>query len=281
MAQHFHNKKVSTFFMLAFFFCLNPAKADSLLTIVIDDIGHSYKYGSKALSLPGNLTYALLPYSAHAQKLYQIGLTSNKEFILHSPMQSIDNRLITKHTLHIHMTEKQFASQLQNQLAQFPFIKGINNHMGSLLTRHAGYMDLLMRELTTKRNLYFLDSRTSEQSVAIQLATEHSIPHLSRDVFLDNEPTSDAINRQFDQAIELSKAQGYAVVIGHPYPATIKVLSQRIPQLSESAIKLVTASTLISRLQEQANEKSTDTTGTGLRRTGSNHAYRLAQKSRH
>ncbi|MDH5393299.1 MAG: divergent polysaccharide deacetylase family protein [Gammaproteobacteria bacterium] len=275
-------KKAGTLLVLAFFIGFNfSANATSFLSLIIDDIGHNYNDGNTALSLPGKITYALLPYSAHATALSAIGLKNNKEFILHSPMQSIDNRLITRHTLHIHMSEQQFTQQFHAQLDQFPFIKGINNHMGSLLTRHPGYMDLLMRELKDNRNLFFLDSRTSERSVALQIASEHDVPTLKRDVFLDNDPSLQAINRQLDQAIRIAKTNGYAVVIGHPYPSTLNVLQKRLPELEKSDIKLITASSLITKLQEHDNEKSTDTARSGLRGTRSRHPYRLAQKSRH
>jgi len=264
MFSYFHHKKASKF-LLAFFILNSSATlSESYLSIIIDDIGDQYQLGKEALSLPGNLTYALLPYSPYANKLSEYGLNRSKEFILHSPMQSVDNRLKTSHTLHMHMTEQQFVQQLKNQLTQFPFIKGINNHMGSLLTMHPGYMTLLMQQLKTYKTLHFIDSRTTANSVAQKIAIEHKIPALKRDVFIDATADIHSINFQLDRAITIAKNNGHAVAIAHPYPNTLNVLKQRLPLLPESAIKLLTTSALIKKLSEPTHEKNTNTLSAGL-----------------
>lgn len=263
--QVFRLMKKASIFLLAFFiFIPVNAYAQSYLTLIIDDIGDDFHNGKQAIELPGPLTYALLPYSPHAQKLAALGIKSNKEFILHSPMQSVDSRLHTEYTLHMHMTELQFKQQLQSQLSSFPFIKGINNHMGSLLTMHPGYMKILMQELKQYKSLYFIDSRTTAHSIALKVAQEHNIPSVKRDVFLDSETGIQFINHQLDQAIKLSRTKGYAVAIAHPYDNTLKVLKQRLPKLISSDIKLLNASTLIKKLWENNNEESTDTLSAGL-----------------
>lgn len=258
MFNYFQSKKASNYLLAFFIFYSGNSFSASYLSIIIDDIGDQYHYGKQAIMLPGQLTYALLPYSTHAKTLSKIGLKKNKEFILHSPMQSVDNRLQTKNTLHMHMTESQFVNQLQNQIRQFPFIKGINNHMGSLLTMHPGYMNILMQQLKSKPALYFIDSRTTPQSVALKVAQENNIPTLKRDVFIDTHQDIASINKQLDRAISLSIKNGYAVAIAHPYPATLQVLKKRLPQIEKSETQLITASTLIKKLSEQSNEKSTD-----------------------
>jgi len=264
MFNCFQSKKASHYLLAFFIFYSGNSFSTSYLSIIIDDIGDQYQSGKQALMLPGKLTYALLPYSTHANELSKIGLKSNKEFILHSPMQSVDSRLKTNNTLHMHMTETQFVTQLQNQIAQFPFIKGINNHMGSLLTMHPGYMTLLMQQLKTNKSLYFIDSRTTVHSVALTIAKENNIPTLKRDVFIDTHQDTKSINSQLDRAIKLSKNNGYAVAIAHPYPVTLQVLKKRLPEIENSDIKLVTASSLINKLSELSHEKSTDTLSAGL-----------------
>lgn len=264
-------KKAMQILLLAFFvfFTLN-SKAEPLLTLIIDDIGTQLSNGKQALSLPGDITYALLPFSKHASELAKIGLDLNKEFILHSPMQSIDNRLINEQTLHIHMTNKQFKQQLNKQLTIFPFIKGLNNHMGSLLTTHPAYMKLVMQELK-RNNLFFIDSRTTTKTIASKIALENNIPTVERDIFLDTDQSFISMRKQFTSAINLAKKNGHAVVIAHPYTNTLKFLQTHIPKLIHSNIKLVSASTLIESLSDNSHEKSTNTTSAGLRRTRSHY----------
>ena len=262
--QRSSTTKKASLLLLAFFVLISSkVSATSYLSIIIDDIGDHYKNDTQALALPGAFTYALLPYSRFAKKLATNNTDPEKEFILHSPMQSIDSRLQQEHTLHMHMTEKQFRHQLIKQIKQFPFIKGINNHMGSLLTMHPAYMSLLMQTIKQQGPLYFIDSRTTVHTVAEQVAYENKIPVLRRDVFLDavNEPSF--IHQQLDEAIKLANRRGYAVAIAHPQPETITVLKHRLSALKQN-IKLVPVSTLIKKITEPSHEKSTGTLSAGL-----------------
>jgi len=261
---HFIDTKKASHLLLAFFvlFC-TKVSASSYLSIIIDDIGDHYKNDSQALSLPGAITYALLPYSPFAKKIAKENTDPNKEFILHTPMQSIDSRLQQVHTLHMHMTEKQFKQQLINQIKQFPFIKGINNHMGSLLTMHPAYMTLFMKTIKQQGPLYFIDSRTTVHTVAEKTAHENKIPVLRRDIFLDAVNDKSFINQQLDSAIKLANKKGFAVAIAHPYPETIAVLRKRLSKL-RTDIKLVPVSSLIKIISEPSHEKSTGTLSAGL-----------------
>jgi len=263
MPRYFLTKKAS-YLLLAFFVLISSkVSASPYLSIIIDDIGDHYKNDTQALALPGAITYALLPYSRFAKKLAKKNKDPEKEFILHAPMQSIDSRLQQNHTLHMHMTEQQFKQQVINQINQFPFIKGINNHMGSLLTMHPAYMSMLMQTIKQQGPLYFIDSRTTVHTVAEKAAHENKIPVLRRDVFLDavNEPSF--IHQQLDSAIKLANSRGYAIAIAHPQPETIAVLRARLLTL-ERNIKLVPVSTLIKKITESSHEKSTGTLSAGL-----------------
>ncbi len=60
--------------------------------------------------------------------------------------------------------------QLNANLASIPHIRGVNNHMGSLLTQHLGHMDWLMQALERRGDLYFIDSRFG---CAIAIAHPH------------------------------------------------------------------------------------------------------------
>ena len=103
--------------------------------------------------------------------------------------------------------------------------------MGSLLTQQPQPMAWLMTELK-RRQLYFIDSRTTTLTVAAQQAEAHRVPHLQRKVFLDNERDIAAIERQFEKLLTQARRNGYAVAIGHPYPQTLAVLQRQLPTLA-------------------------------------------------
>src|SRR5690606_23829095 len=110
-----------------------------------------------------------------------------------------------------------------DNLAAVPHVRGVNNHMGSLITRHPGHMTWLMQDLA-RDGLFFVDSYTHPQSVALEMAREGGVPAARRDVFLDHVAEPEAIAHQFRRLLARARSDGHAIGIGHPYPATLAFL---------------------------------------------------------
>ncbi|WP_051514463.1 divergent polysaccharide deacetylase family protein [Nitrincola nitratireducens] len=220
--------------------------------IVIDDIGQSLEYGRAAIELPGPLTFAFLPYTPHATVLSQLAEATGKDVILHAPMANIAGIPIGKGGLYPHQSESELKNELKKSLDSLPLVLGLNNHMGSLLTQNEQSMRWVM-EVAAERDLFFLDSRTTPNSVAFRMAQKQGIPSLTRDIFLDHEITYEFVDQQFSKAIELAQEKGHAIIIGHPYPVTIDYLATALPRLDELGIQLVAASAF---LQQQSDIKA-------------------------
>lgn len=197
------------------------------------------------MQLPGPVTYAFLPHTPYSKSMARAAYATGKEVMLHLPMQAMRANLLGPGGLTLDMSRKQFKQTLHSSLESVPHVVGLNNHMGSLLTRHPGHMKWLMEEIKQLNNLYFIDSRTTHHTVATQLAKEHQIPTRERDVFLDDDPNPDAITKQFARLVEKAIKYGSAVGIGHPYESTLDVLMVMLPQLEEMGIELVPASQLV------------------------------------
>ena len=194
--------------------------APPTVMIVIDDIGHNYELGRQAIALPGPIHFAILPHSSFGVELAKLAHQQGKEILLHTPMSTINGRSAGPGELNTSQNQRQFINTLNHNISSIPHLQGINNHMGSLLTQKREPMSWLMREVK-RRQLYFLDSRTSPLTVAEETAKHFDIPNLKRDVFLDNERRPQAIQQQFEQLLALAQQNGHAVAIGHPYPETI------------------------------------------------------------
>lgn len=209
------------------------------ISIIIDDLGYRLDEGRQVIHLPGPLAYAVIPHTPYGRHLAEEVHAAGKEVMLHAPMQSMEDSPSSDGELLLDMDREEFVTTLMAGLDAVPHAIGINNHQGSLLTRHPGHMAWLMRAMETRGGLFFVDSRTTQQSVAEQLAHEYQIPALRRDVFLDHEANEDFIRSQFQRLIDLAKRRGYAVAIGHPYPETILVLRELLPQLPGMGVKLI------------------------------------------
>ena len=206
-----------------------------VLALVIDDLGYSFEPGRKALELSGDHTYAILPDAVYSRKLARHAYQLDREVILHLPMQSINsNAAHEPGALNEAMDEDELTLKVHSLLASVPHIRGVNNHMGSHLTEYDFFMRPVMDSIRSYNpSLYFLDSRTSPRSVAYSQALEAGLDTISRDVFLDNELSLEAINRQYDIWLAQAREQGFAIAIGHPHANTLEVLQKRLAESGE------------------------------------------------
>ena len=223
----------------------DTAYAASKIAIVLDDMGYSYRSGSAALKLEGEITYAFLPKAPYTKRLAKKAHKRGKEIIVHLPMQSMTGHALDEGALVMDMTRRHFYKTLLQDIDAVPHAVGANNHMGSLLTRPPGAMQWLMTGLKSYGNLYFIDSVTSDDSVAGRIAKESEVPTAKRDVFLDHDRNRKTIERQFKRLLRTAKKRGSAIGIGHPYPETLAVLRKMLPKLAQHGVVLVKASKLV------------------------------------
>lgn len=227
------------------------AAADAKLAIIIDDLGYNLRLGQRTTDLPGAFTIAVLPFTPHGRELAELAHKRGKEIMLHAPMSNHHNYPLGRGGLVSGMERAEFLRILRQNLGDIPHIKGVNNHMGSLLTEQAEPMRWLMQELQSHR-LYFVDSRTSALTQALIEAERINLPSRKRDVFLDDKRDSQHIRQQLDLALKKARQQGSAVAIGHPYPETLAVLKDIQPLLVQYDVSLVPVSALVTDFSSPA-----------------------------
>jgi len=213
------------------------------LAIVIDDMGNSF-HDLRALRLPTAITFSILPYTPHAKNISSIATKQGREVLLHVPMQAkAHNEKLGKGALMLTMQENEFKAELKKAVNYLPDATGVNNHMGSALTEHIKPMQWAM-EILNKQGLYFLDSRTTAQTIAESTAQISGTPALRRHVFLDNIKTNKAMEEQFQRAIKLGEEHPAVVIIAHPYPETLRFLARKFKQKNTN-IELVSLQELL------------------------------------
>lgn len=201
------------------------------LALVIDDLGQNPARDQRVLALPGPVALAILPDTRHATRLSQRAHAAGKTVMLHLPMAPAGGAYAWRPELPL----SELQRRLDNALQAVPHASGLNNHMGSQMTDQPQAMAMLMTTLQ-QRHLFFLDSRTNPRTLAAAAAQHVGLASLSRDVFLDDDPSPAAVARQFAAAIELARKQGSVVLIGHPHSATLEVLERELPRLGEQGI---------------------------------------------
>ncbi|BDM20562.1 MULTISPECIES: divergent polysaccharide deacetylase family protein [Pseudomonas] len=240
-------------YLLCLLFCLMAGVAQAApagkayLSIIIDDLGQSPERDSRTLALPGPVTMAIMPDTPHATDFARQAHKAGKTVILHMPMDPATG----PYAWHPGIPIEELGRRLDAALAKVPYAAGINNHMGSRMTAQREPMAWLMGELQ-RRHLFFVDSRTSAATVAAAEAQAQGLAHVSRDVFLDDVRTTEAITGQLQQGIALARKQGSAVLIGHPYPQTLEVLARELPRLKDQGVTLIRLQQMIAERGNQA-----------------------------
>ncbi|HBS43104.1 MAG TPA: hypothetical protein DEA26_10515 [Oceanospirillales bacterium] len=203
------------------------------LIIVIDDLGNNNRLGQRTVNLPGPVNLALLPHTPFARSLANAGYAHGHGIMLHAPMESLTEKNAGPGLLSTDMDKTQIRQTMIGNLDDIPGVQGVNNHMGSKLTQSRSSMNWVM-DVLRERNLFFIDSRTAGNTIAAQAAAMNGLATLERDVFLDNERDTALIEQQFQKGLAIARKQGFAVMIGHPHPETLDVLSQQLTSISEA-----------------------------------------------
>ncbi len=217
------------------------------IAIVIDDAGVDRKRTAAAINLPAPVTIAFLTYARALPNQVKAAREAGHEIMVHMAMEPLDRTVDPgPNVLLSESGEAEILKRLNWGLDRFTGYVGINNHMGSRFTADPIAMNVVMRELK-RRGLLFLDSRTSGSSVGASVALANDVPFTQRNIFLDNVPTVEAINKQLRQMEIFARRNGYAVAIGHPRDATITALSQWMAVIAEKGFVLVPISTIVAK----------------------------------
>ena len=219
-------------------------EGNGLIAIIIDDMGITLR--SKLVEvMEGPLTLAYLPYAKNLDSRTKRATEHGHELMLHMPMEPLNGKLDGgPKVLRTGQSTEEFTETLEWGLTQFEGFVGVNNHMGSRLTKDANAMQLLMSHLKDK-DLFFIDSKTIGSSVAASTAKEMGIPYAERDVFLDHEISSEFVEGALEKLEDVAKEKGYAIAIGHPHKVTVTALKNWLPTLKDKGLTLVPVSQLV------------------------------------
>lgn len=215
--------------------------------IIFDDIGENLSKMRQIISLDVPLTVSILPFLSYSQECAFLAKENNIEVMLHLPLEPHGEKVTPEEkTINTNMSEDEIIKLTNIFIENVPFIKGVNNHMGSKATEDHRVMNIILN-LIKEKNLYFVDSKTSSKSVAYDLAKKLGIPADINRCYLDNINNPEYISKRFDLLINLAKKRGEVIAIGHPRENTINMLKKYIPKFQENGIKFVYISEIIKK----------------------------------
>lgn len=227
---------------------VKPAKA--IIAVVIDDCGYSLSDSDFLKDVKESFTLAILPNLPYTKTIAEMAHANNKEVILHLPLEphssetEYEKTPLEKDTILTEMAEKDVRAILSRDLESVSYAEGISNHMGSKATEDIALMTKIFQELK-RRDIYFLDSLVSPNSICFDLAHKMNVKFAKRNVFLDNKDNPEYIIAQISKLANKARVFGYAIGIGHYRKNTLAILKKFLPKLEASGYRLVTVSELI------------------------------------
>ena len=224
------------------------AAAPARIAIIIDDLGYALDAGRRAIDLPGPVAYAILPDTPRGRVLAVTAHDHGKEILLHMPFEAANfDGPVEPDVIMLEMDHTDFDRVFDRAIRSVPVAIGVSTHRGSLLTRHPGHMEWLMEAIRQHHCMFFIDSYTTPESVALRVAGEAGVNAARRDVFLDDDRSSPALEHEFERLKALARERGRAIGIGHPYPETLDMLETRLPTLAEEGYELVPVSSIVAQ----------------------------------
>ena len=216
------------------------------VAIIIDDLGYNAEQAEEILEIDVPLTLSIFPLGPYSESIAEKAHAMGREVMLHLPMEpyKYPEKNPGNGGLLLNMKEEELLRKLEENIRSVPFIEGVNNHMGSRFTEDREKMDIVLKDIK-QRDLFFVDSLTTNASVGYSMAKNMALRAAGRDIFLDNDQDVKLICNQIQKLVNVAVRHGSAVAIGHPYPSTIEALKQALPDLRAKGVEVVPVSELV------------------------------------
>ena len=199
----------------------SSVKGSAKLVLIIDDVA-TFEHASMVKSIGLKITPSIFPATKTHPDTPNIARTF-EFYMIHLPMQAKHFDSPEIGTLTVNESFESMHEKIKKIRRDFPRAKYTNNHTGSRFTSDYDAMDKAYRALI-EQGFIFVDSKTIAQTAVARAAKKYNQPYISRDIFLDDDPSASAVRRELVAAVNLAKKRGYAIAIGHPKKNTIAVI---------------------------------------------------------
>ncbi|MBF0569397.1 MAG: divergent polysaccharide deacetylase family protein [Candidatus Omnitrophica bacterium] len=231
-----------------------PAEINGHIAIILDDWGYNQAHCRYLQDISAPLGVAILPGLPYSRDIIACAKAAGKDPMLHLPLEPYSAReyYAKDYLLLVSMPAPVLQKTLRRILDEMSGVVGVNNHTGSKGTESLALMNTVLGELK-KRNLFFVDSVTTQRSVCLQAAQAQKMKIGRRDVFLDNRNERAYIEHQFAQAVRIARKRGYALMIGHDRDLTLKIIKEETEKFSQQGIEFLPVREYIKQYEYSGN----------------------------
>jgi len=222
-----------------------PSGPGAPMAIVVDDFGYQAEPIEMFAAIDRPITFSVLPYRQYSRMAAERGVGSGHQVLLHLPMEPMTlPDQVEKDMITVQMTDSQIQDIVFRALQYTPEAIGVNNHQGSRATADRRVMQAAL-SIMRNSQLFFVDSRTSGQTVGMDMARQMGMRTGENELFLDNSSDIGYIKNQLRTAQRMALKNGSVIVIGHARVNTATAIREMIPELEASGVRLVFVSQLV------------------------------------
>ncbi|WP_434133257.1 divergent polysaccharide deacetylase family protein [Sporomusa sphaeroides] len=215
------------------------------MAIIIDDFGYTREPIAGFANMGRPITFAVLPYRAYSNEAATRALSAGHLVMLHLPLEPLSAAEETEPTvITVAMSDAEIKDKVAKAIAATPGVKGVNNHQGSKATADRRVMKTVLGVIKAN-NLFFIDSRTSGNTIAAETSRQLGLRTGENELFLDNSSDIELIKEQLRKAVKMAQKNGSVTVIGHARPNTVIAVREMIPEIEAGGIRLVYANELL------------------------------------
>ena len=222
--------------------------AKGRVALIINGFGADWDATAEAmLTFAQPITWGVLPGLRSSKEIANAARARGIEVLLSLPMEPQGYPRVHPggDAITVDLTAAEVRSRMRRALGSVGEVEGIVSYMGAMATTDADLMRVVLDEVN-RRDLFFVDSRSTEQSRVSEVARQLGARAIASSLFIDDEDMSQAeVARRLDRLMEVAAAEGEVVAVGHCYPQTLAALAAARPEFAARGLELVPVSKLV------------------------------------
>lgn len=223
-----------------------PRRTVAQVAVIIGDLGADADLLAPLRRLRRPLGVAVLPGRPESERIAREASRLGMEVFLHLSLEPYPSRGLDPGpgVLLTRMAPEEIARLTRARLDALTGVVGVVSRLGSRFTEDRARMRAVLGVLKERR-LIFVDSLTTNRSVAYDEARALGLRAGRRQVLLDPEPDGATIRARLQAAERWALARGSVVVLGHGRRLTVSLLAETLPRWEARGIRLVPVSALV------------------------------------
>lgn len=235
-------------YRLVFTRAAETGAARGRVAIIINGIGADWDATAEAmLAFEQPITWGVLPGLRSSKEIANAARSRGIEVLLSLPMEPSGYPRVNPgpDAITVDLTAAEVRSRMRRALSSVGEVEGIVSYMGAMATTDADLLRVVLDEVN-RRDLFFVDSRSTEQSRVSEVARQLGVRAIASTLFIDDEDMSQAeVARRLARLMDAAVKDGQVVAVGHCYPQTLAALSAARPEFATRGLELVPVSKLV------------------------------------